>query len=120
MIVTFVLFIVSCAPRGVVLPQVDTNISPHNDSQRKFCYICHLENSVKTYGDNVQLCLRCHPMGRNDHPVDIPAGELKTWLPLSEGRIVCHTCHDQHNKTQEKAMLRTGFNRLCRECHNRK
>ncbi len=114
--------ITGCYTRTSIIPSVDSRTSPHNDKEKRHCSMCHIGNSVKIYGDASELCLRCHPMGKNDHPLGVGVEEsITTWLPLGENRVVeCHTCHDQHNRTQQRFMLRTEFNKLCRECHNRK
>lgn len=121
-IFVLLILITGCYAKNAVIPSVDSKLNPHNDSEKKYCKICHIENSVKIYGEPSRLCLRCHPMGKNDHPLGVKLGEgIQTWLPLWLNReVVCHTCHDQHNKTQQRFMLRTEFNKLCRECHNKK
>jgi len=117
----FLMFFAGCLTPNLVLPRVDSKILPHNDSEKKYCNVCHVGNTQEVYVNTSELCIRCHPMGVNDHPLGVKlSGEIKTWLPLEMDReVACHTCHDQHNKTQQKAMLRTDFNHLCKECHNK-
>ncbi len=118
----FVIIVTGCISNIQRLPDVDKTTSPHNDSDKRYCNLCHVGNSVKLYGNASELCLRCHPMGKNDHPLGVKVDEnTSTWLPLGKNRVVeCHTCHDQHNRTQQRFMLRTEFNKLCKECHNSK
>ncbi len=98
----------------------------HNFKNDKACGECHtvsadrqIEESTELKGDPVKLCLGCHSPGGNDHPVDfVPERELPEELPLSkEGKLVCHTCHDPHNRSGISPMLQMEPTELCLACH---
>lgn len=99
-------------------------MTPHTDA--KACAVCHVEKDTMTHEvaaelkkDPVALCSTCHPKGVQDHKMDIvPTRPMPPNLPLStEGKLVCHTCHDPHGKTKERAALRMEANALCMACH---
>jgi predicted CXXCH cytochrome family protein len=65
-----------------------------------------------------ELCLECHPNGKNpsEHVTDVVPSMVVEELPLTEGRMTCITCHDEHKNTY-RGMLRVRLGELCRTCH---
>lgn len=130
-------------------------INPHQLTDREVCFRCHTENltrgleigfksSVKTV--NPSLCLGCHgdlPEAHLKHAfvgkdkTDAYKMVLETYqlegieLPLTDGRMHCSTCHNQHPAgiigrkeaaigAGEEHFLRLPANRLCAVCHTDK
>jgi predicted CXXCH cytochrome family protein len=79
-------------------------VNPHNFVVKKYCGSCHAESPPELSFDAVTTCTKCHPANIGNHPV-------------SRGRLVCHTCHDPHNKSVHRRMLRVDYFGLCASCH---
>lgn len=105
--------------------QKSQKMTPHTDAHA--CTVCHMEKQTgprseiipELKKDPIALCVTCHPAGLQDHKIDVvPKKAPIAGLPLSrDGKIVCHTCHDPHGKSKEKAFLRMEANALCMACH---
>ena len=100
------------------------NPSPHDYSDESACAYCHKQKVPDLKFDAVTVCTRCHEGYLGNHPVaKHPIGErpginISRLMPLSlDGRMVCYTCHDNHNKSAYPKMLRTDYLRLCSACH---
>lgn len=98
--------------------------NPHNYSKKEFCEYCHKGMPPELTFDPVTTCARCHPGNVGNHPVTkhpvgvTPKIHIPKNLPLTrEGLLVCYTCHDQHNRTNNQHMLRVEYFKLCASCH---
>jgi predicted CXXCH cytochrome family protein len=107
-------------PAWVAYPEADVAKveDPHNYLGAPLCQRCHTGPAGGLKADPIALCKECHPQRHGNHPVDLihqkPSGDL----PYGPGgRIVCHTCHDQHRLRTQKKGLRLDFNELCLKCH---
>jgi len=136
-----------------------SSINPHDqiddsgEVHRKQCLYCHVivpenigyELTAEDFTDRLDpLCVSCHRVGPHpdvNHTVEISvemAESLKRYeeerlvsLPLSEdGRIVCVTCHNPHERgvlhgpagvgADEEVRLRLStLNEICTPCHGR-
>jgi predicted CXXCH cytochrome family protein len=99
-------------------------MSPHDFRDKSSCAVCHVAGTPELLADNVTTCTKCHPGNVGHHPVvrhpmgKRPGRLLPVSLPVSEnGLMVCSTCHDQHNKTRNRKMLRVSALKLCGSCH---
>lgn len=99
-------------------------VNPHNFMVRDYCKICHGTDTSKLSFDPVTTCTRCHEGNVANHPVSRhPIGKAtKIYIPGSlpltkDGRMVCYTCHEPHNKSQYQKMLRIPYFKLCATCH---
>jgi len=139
---------------GPALPAAQAPTNPH---VAVACPFCHLEEvaegkptdaalSFRTMDGTAasrseveKLCELCHPKGGKGHTRVIRGeaakGEMaEAGLPLSEGRILCTTCHEMHGNQAGPADVRGAFlsfaakstatyphgNRAaCRVCHVR-
>jgi len=114
------------AERAALSPE-DTReiIDPHDaKGGQSRCSACHTAKPPELSFDPVTTCVKCHAGNVDSHPVSRhPVGEVArirvpSFLPLTrDGRMVCYTCHDSHNKTRIKKMLRVEFQSLCSSCH---
>jgi len=79
-------------------------VNPHNYDKKDYCSLCHIAAEIpKLNHDVITTCVK----------VNIPE-----WMPLSkEGKLVCYTCHDYHNRSGLKRMLRVDYETLCASCH---
>ncbi len=98
--------------------------NPHDYSNKEGCRSCHADSMPALRFDSVTVCTRCHDGFLGNHPVakhpigKRPSINITRLMPLSsDGKMVCYTCHDNHNKTNYKNMLRTDYLRLCSSCH---
>lgn len=98
--------------------------NPHDYSRQDECASCHEKPLPKLKFDSVTICTRCHSGYVGNHPVARhPLGErpkinISSLMPLSaDGKMVCYTCHDNHNRSSYPNMLRTDYLRLCSSCH---
>ncbi len=98
--------------------------NPHDYSDRTACGSCHKKTPPDLKFDAVTVCTRCHEGYLGNHPVSKhPIGKrpninITRLMPLSvDGRMVCYTCHDNHNRSGFPSMLRTDYLRLCSACH---
>lgn len=126
-------------PVAFVSPEVTTSTDIHFD--KRYCLECHTE-TVKSgtpslrFTNILQTC-RCHGYTPDTytHPVDIvPSPEIKAKipveLPLTDGKITCHTCHliqwqcqdDPEAKRVNGIFLRVNpflpRTAICYFCHN--
>jgi predicted CXXCH cytochrome family protein len=91
---------------------------PHAYRGQPLCQRCHAGPSGALHDDPIALCKACHPQRHGNHPVGVVQKTPAKDLPYGEGgRVVCHTCHDQHDLKQHKKGLRLAFNDLCLRCH---
>lgn len=118
MIALFVVF-----GSGSVLAQEPVPINPHDYEKKKFCPVCH-GDIPKLNHDPMTTCVKCHPANINNHPVShhpllpkVSKVVAPEWMPLPEGKLVCYTCHDYHNKSDFRRMLRIDYEILCVSCH---
>lgn len=98
--------------------------NPHNYVVKAYCKVCHTARPPELNFDPVTTCTKCHPANVGNHPVPRhPIGKkariyVPGKLPLTEdGKIVCYTCHDPHNKSGFSKMLRVDYFGLCVSCH---
>jgi len=106
------------------LEEIPELINPHNYVVEKFCAACHTDRPPELSFDAVTTCTKCHPANIGNHPVSRhPLGKkaqisVPKALPLTaDGEMVCHTCHDPHNKSTHRRMLRVEYFALCASCH---
>jgi predicted CXXCH cytochrome family protein len=89
---------------------------PHDYKGKALCQRCHFQDGKLTDGPN-ELCTGCHTFQHGNHPVNVVEKKPVKDLPLlAGGKVVCHTCHDPH---QKQSVLRKPFNDLCVTCHRR-
>jgi predicted CXXCH cytochrome family protein len=119
------LFLAACAasprrgPEPVAYPEAEVAgvKDVHAYRGRPLCQGCHTAGGALAAAPNA-LCGRCHTFVHGTHPVDVEQTGGAEGLPLADGRVVCHTCHDPH-PTQPKAALRRAHDDLCSRCHLR-
>lgn len=107
-------------PPWVAYPeaQVAKVEDPHNYLGAPLCQRCHTGPDGKLKQDPIATCKACHPQRHGNHPVDLVHKTPSPDLPYGPGgRIVCHTCHDEHRLRFQKKGLRLPFNELCLKCH---
>lgn len=125
---SFILFaLVILLNSGYAHADVAAPINPHNFDNKEFCQTCHIVAEMpKLNHDPVTTCVKCHPGSIGNHPVSrhpilarVPHKIVPPdWMPLSvEEKIVCYTCHDNHNKSGFNRMLRIDYEALCTSCH---
>jgi len=98
--------------------------SPHDFGAKHYCAVCHQESPPALNLDPMATCTKCHHGNVGNHPVSrhplgmTPRISVPAYLPLSqEGKMVCFTCHDPHNRSGIDKMLRVTFIKLCASCH---
>jgi len=98
--------------------------NPHAHGDKTTCAFCHTSAPPKLSFDPVTTCVKCHSGNVDSHPISrhpigkTPRMSMPSVFPLSkDGQMVCYTCHDPHNKTGHKRMLRVEYGRLCAVCH---
>lgn len=115
-----------CAGRAEGAPEDERVIAnPHDPvGGRAQCSACHTAKPPELSFDAVTTCIKCHSGNVDSHPVSRhPVGKVArirvpSFLPLTgDGRMVCYTCHDPHDKGRRKRMLRVDFQSLCSSCH---
>lgn len=101
-----------------------TRPSPHDFGATQYCSVCHKQPPPALNLDPMATCTKCHAGNVGNHPVSrhplwvTPRISVPAYLPLSrEGKLVCFTCHDPHNRSGIDKMLRVDFKRLCASCH---
>lgn len=107
-------------PAWVAYPesQVASVEDPHNYLGAPLCQKCHTGPSGALKADPIATCTGCHQQKHGNHPVNIVHKKPSKDLPYGEGgRILCHTCHDEHQLRFKKKGLRLPFNELCLKCH---
>lgn len=100
-------------------------VNPHMVGDAMLCFECHTADIPRLKRAHVATCTRCHRGNISDHPVvghplDRPVfiHDPVPPLPLtSDKRIVCTTCHDPHEDTGFKSLLRVQLRGLCVQCH---
>ena len=108
-----------CSHGARFQPYPEAEIAGHRNAHdfrgQPLCQACHVPgNGLK--GQPLAVCGHCHDVGHMRHPMAVPMRPTPEGLPLWDGTIVCHTCHDPH---QRKAPLRKPFDDLCKPCHMR-
>ena len=98
--------------------------NPHDYGAKSSCVFCHTAEPPELSFDAVSTCTKCHEGYIANHPVaghpigKVPEAGVSVVIHLSsEGEMVCHTCHDQHNRLGRKNMLRVPYLKLCVSCH---
>ncbi len=107
-------------PAWVSYPEasVETVANPHNYLGAPLCQRCHTGPGGGLRAEPVALCKECHPQRHGNHPVEVVQPHPPADLPFGPGgRILCHTCHDEHDLLARKKGLRLPFNDLCLKCH---
>jgi len=126
MISLFILFFLMNT--GFALAEVPpASINPHNYDNKDYCQSCHVVSEMPRLSyDIITTCVKCHPGSIGNHPVSRHPILVKVpykiavpdWMPLSkEEKIVCSTCHDNHNRSGFRRMLRIDYESLCVSCH---
>lgn len=101
---------------SIALADTKINLDTH-----KVCANCHLSEGTDRIMEINELCLKCHPANKSDHPTGVVSKVIPERLPLdSEKRVTCYTCHEPHGKNTVNKLLRMDFNRLCLSCHRDK
>lgn len=127
-LVLTLMFLIVCIPLEARGSEEDNGaseiVNPHNFAVKNYCHFCHKAELPALNFDPVTTCTKCHSGNVDDHPVTRhPIGKpsriiVPSVLPLTkDGRIVCYTCHDPHNRTGFPRMLRVEYLRLCDSCH---
>lgn len=93
--------------------------NPHSFQGKPLCQRCHRPGEAGTIAEPVALCAQCHDPRNMKHPTGVAPAAVPADLPLSGGRIVCHTCHDPHDVKAHKSGLRMEYAALCVRCHVR-
>ena len=119
----FTLFFLLNSTRG----WAEVPVNPHNYDKKDYCSLCHIAAEIpKLNHDVITTCVKCHPGSISNHPVSrhpisVNASykvNIPEWMPLSkEGKLVSYTCHDYHNRSGLKRMLRVDYETLCASCH---
>jgi predicted CXXCH cytochrome family protein len=92
--------------------------NPHVYLGAPLCQRCHADPSGRLRAEPMALCQQCHVQRHGNHPVGVVQKQPAKDLPYGPGgRILCHTCHDQHDLLARKKGLRLPFNELCLKCH---
>lgn len=99
-------------------------VNPHDFSVKQYCHFCHTGKPPQLSLDPVTTCTKCHMGNLDNHPVTKhPIGKeprinVPYNFPLTkDGKMVCYTCHDPHNKLGYPKMLRVEYGKLCAACH---
>jgi len=115
-----------CAPAVAAPPETEgiVRASPHDFGNKSNCAVCHQDEPPALTLDPMATCTKCHHNNMSNHPVSRhplgikPRISVPAFLPLTQdGKMVCYTCHDPHNKSGIDNMLRVNFIRLCASCH---
>ena len=105
----------------VSYPQVEVaalkNI--HAYRGKPVCQACHVPNSPVVLKGPGAACERCHQAEHTrGHEVGtVLQRKFPVKLPLVDGKVVCHTCHDPHDIKRERYGLRKKLQLLCLDCH---
>ena len=116
---------VSCAGRAgtrfepYAEAEVATVRNVHNYRGKPLCQACHVQNGDLKV-DPVALCSSCHRFDMHNHPVNVVQKTRAEGVPLWEGKVACHSCHDPHDVTKNRKGLRVASaDELCLRCHVR-
>lgn len=114
----------SPAPAAGAEEEGVVSANPHDFNAEDLCSVCHRGEPPALNLDPVATCTKCHPGNVANHPVarhplgKMPGISVPAYLPLSQnGKMVCFTCHDPHNRSGIENMLRVRFQKLCASCH---
>lgn len=118
------LALAACATAGrgwVTYPKAEAAQvkDPHSYRGQPLCQACHLGERPALLAGPVGTCQHCHPARHtpgHEAGTPLPAARVGG-LPLVEGRLVCHTCHDAHDVKRHRFGLRLPLTQLCRSCH---
>lgn len=122
--VPLVVLAAACAPRlkgWVAFPEAEAahvqNVHAYKGAP--VCQACHVQNSAALLDGPVRTCERCHQVRHSKgHESGTPMDPKKAGgLPLPEGRVVCHTCHAEHDVRKYRHGFRAPVNEVCRACH---
>ena len=107
-------------PAGFVrYPEVEAAhvTNPHLYRGKPLCQACHVMDSERLLEGHG--CEGCHKTPHSKgHDVGTPlVRKAPVALPLVDGKVACHTCHDPHDIKRERFGLRKELNALCRDCH---
>lgn len=98
--------------------------NPHYYKVKSLCALCHTAEPPELSFDPVTTCAKCHDGYIVNHPVaghpmgKVPEAGVSVVMYLSdEGEMVCHTCHDPHNRLRHQNMLRIPYFQICASCH---
>jgi len=100
------------------------SVNPHDFEKKEHCPVCH-GDIPKLNHDPITTCVKCHEGNISNHPISshpvlVNASykvHIPEWMPLSGGKLVCYSCHDYHNRSRFKLMLRIDYEMLCVACH---
>jgi predicted CXXCH cytochrome family protein len=107
-------------PPWVSYPEatVATVENPHQYLGAPLCQRCHADPGGALRAEPMALCQQGHVQRHGNHPVGVVQKQPSKDRPYGPGgRILCHTCHDQHDLLARKKGLRLPFNELCLKCH---
>lgn len=100
------------------------NANPHVPGDLALCSACHTANPPALSFDAVTTCVKCHAGNVDNHPVSshpigsLPRISVPSSMPLTkDGKMVCYTCHDPHNRHKRGKMLRVDYQTICVTCH---
>ncbi|MBI5328578.1 MAG: hypothetical protein HZB80_09885 [Deltaproteobacteria bacterium] len=110
---------------GAEVLDIPTSVNPHDYNKKEHCSVCHTADMPKLNHDIITTCVKCHEGNMNNHPISRHPVSVKVsykvsipeWMPLPQQKLVCYTCHDYHNKSGFKRMLRIDYETLCVSCH---
>ncbi len=110
----------SHGPRFEPFPaaEVAGHRNAHEFRGKPLCQACHVPGGGLK-ADPIAVCGHCHDVGHMSHPMAMPMREKPEGLPLRNGTVVCHTCHDPHDVKRNRAGLRYTGSDLCLRCHVR-
>lgn len=102
----------------------EVTVNPHDFERKDLCPSCHGDIPMLSH-DPMTTCTKCHPGNVGDHPFQGHPTYIRVskkvdalMMPLThDGWLVCYTCHDYHNRSGFKRMLRIEYESLCRLCH---
>jgi predicted CXXCH cytochrome family protein len=114
----------ACGPKRVytALPAAEVAgvKDPHRFRGGALCQGCHAAGTAALQRDAIDLCAGCHAQAHGDHPLRLAPRRPPEGLPLWQGQIACHTCHDPHAVGARAGHgLRLPGDALCRRCHDK-
>jgi predicted CXXCH cytochrome family protein len=117
--------LVACAhgKKAEFLPVPDAEAAqvtnPHEYNGAPLCQRCHERGETGTVIEPVSLCAGCHDSSKMKHPWHVEQRGGAGPLPLVEGKVVCHSCHDPHDVKKYPHGLRAEYTALCLNCHKK-